>query len=234
MPKNSKNYRASREQVDPVKRYSGEEAISILKSTSFAKFNESVDISANLNVDPRHADQMVRGAVVLPHGIGKTIRVLVFAEGEKAKEAEAAGADFVGSKDLVEKIKGGWLDFDKAIATPDQMRYVGPIGRVLGPRGLMPNPKVGTVTMDVTKAVSEMKAGRVEFRVDKSGIIHCPIGKRDFTAEQLFGNLKVLVETLQRLKPATAKGRYFQSLTVSTTMGPGIKVDPLQVLDDAK
>jgi large subunit ribosomal protein L1 len=232
MSKRGKQYRAAFGKIDPAHRYGAMEAVTLVKSASYAKFNESIDAAINLNVDPRHADQMVRGAVVLPHGTGKTIRVLVFAEGEKAKEAEAAGADFVGSKDLVAKIKDGWLDFDKAIATPDQMRYVGPIGRVLGPRGLMPNPKVGTVTMNVTKAVGEMKAGRVEFRVDKAGIIHCPLGKKEFSEEMLYGNLKMLIETLIRLKPASAKGRYLQGVSLSATMGPSVKLDTFQLLDE--
>jgi large subunit ribosomal protein L1 len=232
MSKRGKQYRAAFDKIDPAHRYAAMEAVTLVRSASYAKFNESIDAAINLNVDPRHADQMVRGAVVLPHGTGKTIRVLVFAEGEKAKEAEAAGADFVGSKDLVAKIKDGWLDFDKAIATPDQMRYVGPIGRVLGPRGLMPNPKVGTVTMNVTKAVGEMKAGRVEFRVDKAGIIHCPLGKKEFSEEMLYGNLKMLIETLMRLKPASAKGRYLQGVSLSATMGPSVKLDTFQLLDE--
>ncbi|MEO1269575.1 MAG: 50S ribosomal protein L1 [Myxococcota bacterium] len=234
MAKRGKKYRAASAQVDPEVRYKALEALEMVKRLGYAKFDETIDVAVNLNVDPRHADQMVRGAVVMPHGTGTTVRVLVFAEGEKAKEAEAAGADFVGSKELVEKIKGGWLEFDKTVATPDQMRYVGPIGRILGPRGLMPNPKVGTVTMDVARAVGEMKAGRVEFRVDKAGIIHSRLGKRSFSEEQLLGNLKALIDNLWRLKPASAKGRYFTSLTVSPTMGPGIKVDTYALLDELR
>ncbi|MBH25381.1 MAG: 50S ribosomal protein L1 [Myxococcales bacterium] len=234
MARRGKKYRAAAAQVDPEVRYKASDAVELVKKVGYAKFDETIDVAVNLNVDPRHADQMVRGAVVMPHGTGTTIRVLVFAEGEKAKEAEEAGADFVGSKDLVEKIKGGWLEFDKTIATPDQMRYVGPIGRILGPRKLMPNPKVGTVTMDVGRAVSEMKAGRVEFRVDKAGIIHSRLGKKGFTNEQLLGNLKALVDNLWRLKPASAKGRYFQSLTLSPSMGPGVKVDTYALLDELR
>ena len=225
MPKKGKKYSAAADAIDREKRYGFKEAIALAKKSSYVKFDESLDLSINLGVDPRHADQMVRGAVVLPHGIGKTVRVLVFAEGDKAKEAEAAGADFVGSKDLVEKIKGGWLEFDKTVATPDQMRYVGPIGRVLGPRGLMPNPKIGTVTMDVTKAVSDLKAGRVEFRVDKAGIVHVPIGRVSFDQQKLEENFSALIDLVQRLRPATTKGRYVESITLSSTMGPGVKMD---------
>jgi large subunit ribosomal protein L1 len=225
MPKKGKKYAAAAAAIDREKRYGFKEAIALAKKSSTTKFDESIDLSINLGVDPRHADQMVRGAIVLPHGIGKSVRVLVFAEGDKAKEAEAAGADFVGSKDLVEKIKGGWLDFDKTVATPDQMRYVGPIGRVLGPRGLMPNPKVGTVTMDVTKAVSDLKAGRVEFRVDKAGIIHVPVGRRSFDEKKLEENFQALIGLIQRLRPASTKGRYLESITISATMGPGVKMD---------
>jgi large subunit ribosomal protein L1 len=225
MPKKGKKYSAAADTIDREKRYGFKEAIALAKNSSFVKFDESLDLSVNLGVDPRHAEEMVRGAVVLPHGIGKTVRVLVFAEGDKAKEAEAAGADFVGSKDLVEKIKGGWLEFDKTVATPDQMRYVGPIGRVLGPRGLMPNPKVGTVTMDVTKAVTDLKAGRVEFRVDKAGIVHVPIGRVSFEQQKLEENFSALIELIQRLRPASTKGRYVESITLSSTMGPGVKMD---------
>jgi large subunit ribosomal protein L1 len=226
MGKRGKSYIAAMEKVDRQQHYSLDEAMELVKETAYQKKTDpSIDVAINLGVDPRHADQMVRGAVVLPHGVGKTVRVLVFAEGDKANEAREAGADYVGAKDLADKIKEGWLDFDKAVATPNMMRYVGPIGRILGPRGLMPNPKVGTVTMDVTKAVSDLKAGRVEFRVDKAGIIHCPIGRRSFDAEKLKENLMALVEVLKRAKPASAKGRYFQSITVSGTMGPGIKID---------
>ena len=225
MPSKGKKYIEAMSKFDREARYSVAEAIALAKATSYANFDASIDVAINLGVDPRHADQMVRGAVVLPHGIGKSVRVLVFAEGEKAKEAEEAGADFVGSQDLVEKIKEGWLDFDKTVATPDQMRYVGPIGRVLGPRGLMPNPKVGTVTMDVARAVSDLKAGRIEFRVDKAGIVHVPVGRQNFDDQKLEENFMSLIEVLLKLRPASAKGRYVQSITMSGTIGPGVKLD---------
>lgn len=225
MPKRGKNYQQAVQNIDRETRYALEEAIGKVKEASYVKFDASIDAAINLGVDPRHADQMIRGAVVLPHGTGKSVRVLVFAEGDKAKEAEEAGADFVGSKDLADKIKGGWLDFDKAVAVPAMMRVVGPLGRVLGPRGLMPNPKVGTVTMDVATVVKDLKAGRVEFRVDKAGIIHCPIGRKSFDDKRIQENLEALMATLQRLKPASAKGRYIKALTLSPTMGPGVKVD---------
>ena len=199
------------------------------KEASFAKFDETVDIAVRLGVNPKHADQMVRGAVVLPHGTGKTNRVLVFAKGEKVAEAEAAGADFIGGDDMVAKITEGWLDFDTVIATPDMMGQVGRLGRVLGPRGLMPNPKVGTVTFDVTKAVREAKAGKVEFRVERAGIVHAPIGKKSFEASALAENAQAIVSALVKAKPAAAKGTYMKSITVSTTMGPGLRVDPLSV-----
>jgi large subunit ribosomal protein L1 len=197
----------------------------LLKQTSFAKFEESVDIAVRLGVNPRHADQMVRGALVLPHGIGKTKRVLVFAKAEKALEAEQAGADIVGADDLIKKVNDGFLEFDTVIATPDMMGQVGRLGRVLGPRGLMPNPKVGTVTQDVTKAVKEAKAGKIEFRVEKAGIVHCPVGKKSFDAEKLADNVKALMDALMKAKPSTAKGAYVRSVTLSTTMGPGIMVE---------
>ncbi len=225
MPNKGKKFQSVAKLVNRETRYGALEAMDLAKKVAYAKFDASVDVAVNLGVDPRHADQMVRGAVVLPHGIGKTVRVLVFAEGEKAKEAEDAGADYVGSKDLVAKIQGGWLEFDSAVATPDLMRYVGPIGRILGPRGLMPNPKVGTVTMDVYRAVADLKAGRVEFRVDKAGIVHAPLGRQSFEAKKLFENYVTLIETITRLKPATARGVYIRAVTVSPTMGPGIKVD---------
>jgi large subunit ribosomal protein L1 len=197
----------------------------LLKKTSFAKFEESVDIAVRLGVNPRHADQMVRGAIVLPHGIGKTKRVLVFAKAEKAIEAEQAGADIVGADDLIKKVNDGFLDFDTVVATPDMMGQVGRLGRVLGPRGLMPNPKVGTVTQDVAKAVREAKAGKIEFRVEKAGIVHCPVGKKSFDPDKLADNVKALMEALMKAKPSTAKGAYVRSVTLSTTMGPGITVD---------
>lgn len=224
-----KKYLAALESIDRNSRYDLVEGLELMKQTSFARFDGSVDVAIRLGVDPRHADQMVRGAVVLPHGTGKGIRVLVFAKGEKAKEAEEAGADFVGDQELIAKIQGGWLDFDKAIATPDMMRFVGRLGRVLGPRGMMPNPKVGTVTMDVAKAVSEMKAGRVEFRVEKAGIVHAPIGRVSFSVDNLAENFTMLMDTLLRLKPASAKGQYVRSVTLSSTMSPGVKLDPLIV-----
>jgi large subunit ribosomal protein L1 len=213
------------EGLDRQKRYSIEDACALVKSSSFAKFDEGVDMAVRLGVNPRHADQMVRGALVLPHGIGKTKRVLVFAKAEKAQEAEAAGADMVGADDLVAKVAAGFLDFDTVIATPDMMGQVGRLGRVLGPRGLMPNPKVGTVTADVKKAVSEAKAGKVEFRVEKAGIVHVPVGKKSFDAVKLVDNVRALLEALLKAKPSTAKGQYVKSITLSSTMGPGIKVD---------
>ena len=201
----------------------------MLKEASFAKFDESVDVAVRLGVNPKHADQMVRGATVLPHGLGKTVRVLVFAKGEKAAEAEAAGADFVGSDDMVAKVQEGWLDFETVIATPDMMGQVGKLGRVLGPRGLMPNPKTGTVTFDVTKAVSDAKGGKVEFRVEKAGIVHAPVGKRSFDADKIEGNVRALLGALMKAKPSTAKGTYLRSITLSTTMGSGIRIDPTSV-----
>jgi large subunit ribosomal protein L1 len=226
MAKHSKRANAVRSAVDRTKLYTIEEGVALIKTLANAKFDESVELAVNLGVDPRHADQMVRGAVVLPNGTGKTVRVVVFAKGEKEREARDAGADIVGSDDLAAKIQEGWLDFDAAIATPDMMGLVGRLGRILGPRGLMPNPKVGTVTMDIAGAVRDMKAGRVEFRVEKAGIVSGPIGKASFTAEALSQNLTALVDTLIRLKPATAKGTYIKRITLSSTMGPGIKLDP--------
>jgi large subunit ribosomal protein L1 len=214
---------------DKSRRYALSEAVSLVKELAFANFDESVDLAVRLGVDPKHADQMVRGAVVLPHGTGKTNRVLVFAKGEKVAEAEQAGADFIGGDDLVAKINDGWLDFDTVIATPDMMGQVGRLGRVLGPRGLMPNPKVGTVTFDVSKAVREAKAGKVEFRAEKAGIVHAQVGKRSFGETELVGNVKSLVGALVKAKPPAAKGIYLRSITLSSTMGPGIKVDPSTV-----
>ena len=221
----SKRYDAGTAKMEPEREYGLEEAIGILKEMPAAKFNESVDLSFRLGVDPKHADQMVRGAVVLPHGIGKAVRVAVFAKGEKEREAREAGADVIGAEDLVEKVQGGWMEFDTTIATPDLMGQVGRLGKVLGPRGLMPNPKLGTVTFDVGRAVREAKAGKVEFRVDKAGNIHVPIGKRSFPAEQLVGNALALIEAIIRAKPAAAKGNYLRRLTVSSTMSPGVPVD---------
>jgi large subunit ribosomal protein L1 len=215
--------------VDRQKLYTVAEACELLKPSSFAKFDETVDLAVRLGVNPRHADQMVRGAIVLPHGIGKSKRVLVFAKGDKATEAEAAGADVVGSEDLVKKVQEGFMDFDTVVATPDMMGQVGRLGRVLGPRGLMPNPKVGTVTMDVSKAVKEAKAGKIEFRVEKAGIVHAPVGKKSFDAPKLADNVRSLVGALIKAKPSTAKGTYLKSITLSTTMGAGIKVDPTSI-----
>ena len=220
-----KHIKASKGKVDRNVTYQVDEALALVKETSFAKFDESVDVSVKLGVDPRKADQMVRGAVVLPNGLGKTIRVLVFAKGEKAQEAEEAGADYVGGDDLVEKIKGGWFEFDTAIATPDMMGTVGKIGRLLGPRSLMPNPKVGTVTFEVGRAVSEAKSGKVEYRVEKAGIIHAQVGKVSFDVDKLKGNLATLMDALIKAKPSTAKGTYLKKVTVSATMGPGINID---------
>ena len=235
MAKRGKNYRQASSKVDRDKLFDPNEALTLVKSLSSVKFDETVDVAVNLGVNPRHADQMVRGAVVYPHGLGKAVKVAVFAKGEKAQEALAAGADIVGDMDLAARIKDeGFLDFDKVIATPDMMGVVGRIGRILGPRGLMPNPKVGTVTFNVAQAVGEMKAGRVEFRVDKAGVVHAPIGKVSFPAENLTGNLVALVETLIRLKPATAKGVYMRQASVSSTMGPGVRLDVSALQDLAK
>jgi large subunit ribosomal protein L1 len=225
----SKRYDAAAGKIAPDRQYSLDEAIDVLKSMPAAKFDESVDLSFRLGVDPKHADQMVRGAVVLPHGIGKTVRVAVFAKGEKDREAREAGADTVGAEDLVERVQGGWMDFDTAIATPDLMGQVGRLGKVLGPRGLMPNPKLGTVTFDVARAVREAKAGKIEFRVDKAGNIHTPVGKRSFSEPQLRDNAMALIEAIVRAKPAAAKGTYLRSLTVSSTMSPGVPVDALAI-----
>ena len=226
MPTRGKKYKESIQKVDRQKRYTDiNEVMALVKEISTEKFDASVDVAVRLGVDPRHADQMVRGAVVLPNGIGKTVRVLVFAAGEKEKEAREAGADFVGADDLVQKIQEGWFEFDKAIATPDMMGKVGRLGRVLGPRGLMPNPKVGTVTTDIARAVKETKAGRVEFRVEKAGIVHAPIGRVSFDADKLAENFTAFMEIINKLKPATTKGQYIKSITVSSTMSPGIKLD---------
>ena len=224
--KHGKKYQDSVKLIDHLKQYDPDEAVSLVVQTGKAKFDETVEISVRLGVDPRHADQQVRGAVVLPHGTGRTIRVLVIAKGEKAKEAEAAGADYVGAEDMIAKIQQeNWFDFDVCVATPDMMGLVGRIGRVLGPKGLMPNPKSGTVTMDVAKAISDIKAGKVEYRVDKTAIVHVPFGKASFGAEKLNDNFKVLMDAIQKAKPAAAKGTYVKSVVVSTTMGPGIKMN---------
>ena len=227
MPKRGKNYRNKIENLDTTAHYAFEEAVKHVLSSSFVKFDETIDIAMKLGVDPRHADQMVRSSVVLPHGTGKEIRVLVFAKGDKETEAKEAGADFVGGDDLVVKIKEGWLDFDKTVATPDMMGTVGKIGRVLGPRNLMPNAKLGTVTFDVANIVKEIKSGKVDFRVEKTGIIHAGIGKCSFGEEKIIDNLKAFVEKVIQLKPSSAKGIYLRSITLSSTMGPGIKLDPI-------
>ena len=224
MRTHGKRYRAAVATLEPAKLYGALEAVEKVKSTATAKFDESVDVAVRLGVDPKHADQIVRGTVSLPHGTGKTVRVLVITGGDKAAEAQAAGADFVGLE-YIEKLKGGWLDTDVIVATPDVMKDLAPLGKLLGPRGLMPNPKGGTVTMDVSKAVKELKAGKIEFRVDKAGIVHAPIGKRSFTAEALAGNLQAFMEAIVRAKPAAAKGIYVRSVTVSSTMGPGVRLD---------
>lgn len=226
MAKRGKRYLESIKKIDRSARYDFDAALKILRETNRAKFDESVDIAIRLGVNPKHADQMVRGTVVLPHGIGKSVKVLVFAKGEKEKEAKEAGADYVGAEDLVEKISSGWTDFDKAIATPDMMGMVGKLGKILGPRGLMPNPKVGTVTFDVAKAVKELKAGKVEFRVDKTGIVHTTVGKISFGEERLKENILALMDVIIRSKPPSSKGTYLKSIAISTTMGPGIKLDP--------
>lgn len=232
MSNRGKKYQEMMKKIDKTKSYTALEAVDLLKATRYAKFDETVEVAVNLGVNPRHADQMVRGAVVFPHGLGKTTKVVVFAKGDKEKEARDAGADFVGGQDLITKILDeGWLDFDKAIATPDMMGLVGKVARILGPRGLMPNPKVGTVTFDITQAVKEMKAGRAEFRVDKAGIIHAPIGKASFESQKLVENLQALIELLARLKPSTAKGVYMKKATLSSTMGPGLTLDTNKLLE---
>lgn len=229
MPKHGKNFRKAEELCNVSEKYSVEEAVSKSLGAAFAKFDETVDVALKLGVDPKYSDQMVRGAVTLPNGLGKTVRVAVFCKGEKQAEAKAAGADYVGAEDLVAKIKEGWLDFDAAVATPDVMALVGQVGRVLGPRGLMPNAKTGSVTFDVAKAVNELKAGRVDFKVDKAGVLHAPVGKVSFGPEKVLGNVKALLEAVNRLKPSAAKGAYMQSMAVATTMGPGLKVDVNQI-----
>ncbi len=223
--KRSRRYREVAEKIEAGVDYSLEDAVKILKDTATAKFDETVEVSVRLGVDPRHADQVVRGTVSLPHGTGKDVRVLVIAKGSKATEADEAGADFVGFDDMVTKIQGGWFDFDVVIATPDVMSEVGKLGRVLGPRGLMPNPKTGTVTMDVAKAVKDVKAGKIDFRVDRYGILHVGVGKASFDADKLMENIKAFVDTVLRLRPPAAKGQYVRSLTLSTTMGPGVPID---------
>ena len=229
MGKRGKKYEEARKKVDRTKRYDLEEALHLLPETSYTRFDESVDVAIRLGVDPKKPDQMVRGTVLFPHGTGKEVKVLVFAQGEKEKEAREAGADYVGAEELVEKISKGWLEFDKAIATPDMMKLVSKLGKILGPRGLMPNPKVGTVTFDVGKAVKEIKSGKVEFKVDKAGNLHVPVGRVSFGHEKLMENILTLLDSVMRAKPASSKGTYLKGLALSTTMGPGIKVDPLSV-----
>jgi len=220
-----KQQKAAKAKIDRTKAYTIEEALNLVKETAYAKFDETVELCVRLGVDPRKADQMVRGAVVLPNGLGKTVRVLVFAKGEKAQEAQAAGADYVGADDLVAKIQEGWFEFDTAIATPDMMGTVGKIGKLLGPRGLMPNPKVGTVTFDIGRAVQESKSGKIEYRVEKAGIIHAPVGKVSFEIDKLRGNVVALMDALIKAKPATSKGTYLKKISVCSTMGPGVLVD---------
>ena len=232
MAKKSKKYAQALAKIDRTKLYDSKEALDLVAEIATAKFDETVEAHIKLGVDGRHADQQVRGAIVLPHGTGKTKKVLVFAKGEKATEAQAAGADFVGAEDLVQKIqKENWFDFDVVVATPDMMGVVGRLGRVLGPKGLMPNPKSGTVTFDVAKAIADIKAGKVEYRVDKTAIVHCPIGKKSFGVEKLQDNFKTLMDALVKAKPAAAKGQYIKSVSVSSTMGPGAKINPTKVLD---
>lgn len=234
MPKRGKKYTESRKKVDAEKRYDVAEAIKATIDSSFAGFDETVDVAVNLGVDPRHADQMVRGTVILPNGLGKDVKVLVFAKGEKEKEALDAGADFAGNDEYVDKIKGGWFGFDKAVATPDVMGTVGKIGKLLGPRGLMPNAKTGTVTFDIARAVSELKAGKIDFRAEKAGIVHAPLGKVSFGPDKLLENLVSFLERIIRLKPASSKGIYLKGIAISTTMGPGIRVDTSAVKDYVK
>ena len=230
MPKVSKNRAKADGLLDRAKKYSVEEAAALVKQTSFAKFDETVDVAVRLGVNPKHADQMVRGAIVLPHGTGQAVRVLVFAKGDKEREAREAGADFAGSDDMVQKVSEGFLDFDRVIATPDMMGAVGKLGRVLGPRGLMPNTKVGTVTFDVGSAVREAKGGKIEYRVEKAGIVHARVGKRSFSEKALAENANALIHALVRAKPSTAKGTYLRSISMSSTMGPGVKIDTAQYM----
>ncbi len=231
MGRKGKKYRDVSDKIDRLKSYNFEEAIQLVTDSSFAKFDETLDVAVRLGVDPRHADQMVRGTVVLPNGVGKDVRVAVFAKGEKEKEALEAGADVAGSDELVEKVQKGWLEFDKAIATPDMMASVGKLGRILGPRGMMPNAKLGTVTFEIARAVKEIKAGKIDFKVEKAGIVHAPVGKVSFGTEKLLENIAAFLETIQRLKPPSSKGTYMKGIAVSSTMGPGIKVDTASVKD---
>ncbi len=231
MPKRGKKYVHSKEKVNAATADGFEAAVKKALESSYAKFDESVDVAVRLGVDPRHADQMVRGSVVLPNGTGKTVKILVFAKGEKEKEAQDAGADFVGNDDLIDKIKGGWFGFDKAVATPDMMGTVGKIGKLLGPRGLMPNAKTGTVTFDLARAINELKAGKIDFRVEKAGIVHAPMGKVSFGVEKIVQNITAFLETILRLKPASSKGTYLKGIALSTTMGPGVRIDAAHIKD---
>ncbi len=234
MPKRSKKYLESRKKIDPGAKHNFSDAVKLAIESSYAKFDETVDVAVRLGVDPRHADQMVRGTVVLPNGLGKEVKILVFAKGEKEKEALDAGADFAGNDDLIEKIKQGWFGFDKAVATPDMMGDVGKIGKLLGPRGLMPNAKTGTVTFDVARAVKELKAGKIDFKVEKAGIVHAPMGKVSFGVDKIVQNATAFIETIIRLKPASSKGTYLKGIAISTTMGPGIKIDAASIKDFVK
>ena len=231
MSKRGKKYSESRKRIDSEDVDSFNDAVKMTLESSFAKFDETVDLAVRLGVDPRHADQMVRGSVVLPHGTGKDVKVVVFAKGEKEKEAADAGADFVGNDDLIEKIKGGWFGFDKAVATPDMMGSVGKIGKLLGPRGLMPNAKTGTVTFDLKRAIEDLKAGKIDFRVEKAGIVHVPMGKVSFGVDKIVQNMAAFFDTIMRLKPASSKGTYLKGIAISTTMGPGLKIDSALVKD---
>jgi len=231
MVSKGKKYREVAEKIDRLKKYNFKEAVQLVLESTCAKFDETIDIAVRLSVDPRHADQMVRGTVVLPHGVGKEVRLLVFAKGEKEKEALEAGADYAGSDEYIEKIQGGWLEFDKTVATPDMMGSVSKLGRILGPRGMMPNAKLGTVTFDVAKAVKEIKAGKIEFKVEKAGIVHVPMGKVSFGLDKLMENISAFMDTILRLKPPASKGTYLRGIAISTTMGPGIKIDPAYTKD---
>lgn len=231
MGSKGKKYREAAKKIDRLQRYSYDEAVKLTLETTYAKFDETVDLAVRLGVDPRHADQMVRGTVDLPHGVGKEVRVLVFAKGEKEKEALEAGADYAGSDDYIEKIQQGWLEFDKAVATPDMMSSVSKLGRILGPRGMMPNAKLGTVTFDVAKTVQEIKAGKIDFKVEKAGVVHAPMGKVSFGPEKLKENISAFMDTILKLKPPASKGTYLKSIAISTTLGPGIKIDPSYTKD---
>jgi len=234
MARHGKKYIKAKEKVDPVKLYTVDEAVTLIEEVKVAKFDETVEVAIKLGIDPRQADQQIRGAFVLPHGIGKSLRILVFAKGEKAKEAEEAGADYVGVEDLAERISGGWLDFDVTIATPDVMGIVGKLGKILGPRGLMPSPKVGTVTFDVAGAVKEAKAGKIEIRSDKGGVVHAPVGKVSFGRNKIKANFLILMDRITRMKPSSSKGIFIRKVVLSTTMGPGIKVDPVSIREELK